>query len=157
MAASGIVCVIPYSLDAAGGRKIAVFPEDEGSKRRFTLSYWMQCQKCPDVWSKCEPCDPGSMMTATLSVVQDLHRLALLGKACSPKHMDLLAALRLPSHPRRDEVWVRLADLYYFDCDCTALAAEIYQRLIRDDADPQIAALCRAGARGDPVLQRRLV
>jgi hypothetical protein len=54
--------------------------------------------------------------------------------------MDLLGALRLPSHPRRDEVWVKLADLYYFDCGRPTLAAETYQRVIRADTDPRIAA-----------------
>jgi len=131
---SGIVCVKPYSLDPEH-RRITVYPDIQASRRKATWSYWTECQKCPDAWSKCEPCDPGSMATATLAVLQDLH----LGKTCSSKVVDLLAALRLPSHPRRDAVWVALADFYYFDCDRPTLAAENYQRLIRDDADPQIA------------------
>ena len=133
-AGSGIVCVTPYSLDPEH-RKIVVYPDLEASRRKANWSYWTECQKCPDAWSKCEPCDPGSMATATLAVLQDLH----LKKICSSKVMDLLAALRLPSHPRRDEIWVTLADLYYFDCDRPTLAAENYQRLIRDDTDPRIA------------------
>ncbi len=151
-AGSGIVCVTPYSLDPEH-RKIHVCPEPEAQKRKATWSYWTECQKCPDAWSKCEPCDPGFMATATLAVLQDLH----LRKTCSSKTMDLLAALRLPSHPRRDEVWVRLADLFYFDCDRPTLAAENYHRLIRDDTEPRIAAHAALVLGEDPLRQRRLV
>jgi Tetratricopeptide repeat len=133
-AGSGLVCLTPYSLDPEH-RKTAVYPEIQASRRTATWSYWTECQKCPDAWSKCEPCDPASMTSATLAVLQDLH----LRRTCSSKVVDLLATLRLPSHPRRDAVWVALADFYYFDCDRPTLAAANYQRLIRDDADPQIA------------------
>ena len=76
----------------------------------------------------------GFMATATLAVLQDLH----LGKTCSSKTMDLLAALRLPSHPRRDEVWVRLADLFSSTVTVQTFSGRRnYHRLIRDDTEPR--------------------
>jgi len=136
---SGIVCVTPYSLDP-GGRKTISYPENVDMRRRHTWSYWRNCQKCPDARGKCDPCDADSLVKATSFVIQDLHFVSRGTRACPLKDLGLLEHLHLPSHPGRDEVWLQLADLYYFDCDRPKLATENYRRLIRKDTDARVVA-----------------
>ena len=137
-AGGDVLCVSPFYPDSTpAARKIN---KHRIYRVNYTLSYLTECQKCPDSWSRCEPCEPDSVIRATLSALEDVHKKHVMRMACPAKTVDVLRTLTLPRHPRRDEVWARIADLYYFDCAMPTLAAEIYRRLIRDDADTTIKA-----------------
>jgi tetratricopeptide (TPR) repeat protein len=123
-------------------RNTSFFLQEE-ARTRFARHYLTECQKCPDAWSKCEPCDSASVVEAALALARHLHYLAN-GKSYEQSEfqeaIDFVTALRLPSDPHRSEVWVGLADLYHFDLNRPTLATEYYQRVLRESVDSRLAA-----------------
>jgi len=95
----GIVCVTPYM------PIMSTLLQSEG-RLKFARHYLTECQKCPDAWSKCEPCDSASVVEAALALARHLRYLAN-GKAYQQSEfeevMDFLTGLRLPSHPHRSD------------------------------------------------------